>query len=209
MSFNFAPRGCATPTMLLGVVAFLAVISIVVLAAVFGMGDSLLGGGPAPAHPAPNAVPGGAGGIAVPRSSASPGLATAPTTVAATVPPISERTFGSGSTQAVVTGGFAEQVDLDIDTIRSYVEPEGLAWIAFGGNDGPQVLITFNEPEDTVTVAHGARFAKGVDGQCQFSVQVTDTLVSGHVYCPNATVYAIDGSVTGSATIELTFAAST
>jgi hypothetical protein len=128
------------------------------------------------------------------------------------VPPVSERFFSGGSVQATVTGDFTLTTSLSVDRIRSYVSNEGLAWIGFGveiggGPDDPEVLITFDEPGDSVTVAQGTTFAKGVDDQCRFEVQVTASLVSGHISCPSATVYTGAGEESGSAAIDVMFTA--
>jgi hypothetical protein len=124
------------------------------------------------------------------------------------VPPISERYFSGGSTQGSVTGAFSVP-DLPIDALTSYVDNEGLAWIHFGtGVAGePEALITFNEPENAITVARDGFSATGQDDDCTFNVQVTGTLVSGHISCTNLPVVKDDGESAGTVSIELDFTA--
>lgn len=144
----------------------------------------------------------------LPSAPASPaGTSTVPGGGGSAVPPISERFFVGGSVHAVTRGALASEVDLPIDEIKSYVSNDGLAWIAFGAQGGPdEVLITFNEPENTVTVAQGSRWVKGVDDECAFDVDVTEALVSGHISCATAEVYEGDQLV-GEASIEVDFTA--
>jgi hypothetical protein len=128
------------------------------------------------------------------------------------IPPISDRLFSGGSAQAAVKGDLSINADLSTDKVRSYVQ-NGLSWIGFGtegANDGSaEIVITFGEgdPGNSVAVTSGDRVAIGEDDQCQFSVHVTDTLVSGHVSCPSADVF--NGTeVVGKVSIELDFSAS-
>src|SRR5262245_54516899 len=47
------------------------------------------------------------------------------------VPPISQRSFSTGSVQSTVSGDLTFNVDLSLDNVRSNVDSDGLAWIAF------------------------------------------------------------------------------
>jgi hypothetical protein len=126
----------------------------------------------------------------------------------ADVPYISERLFSGGTTQGTVAGAFSVP-DLTINSYTSYVDNEGLAWIAFGeGIAGePEALITFNEPENAITVANGGFSATGQDGDCTFDVHVTPTVVSGHISCHD--LQAMNGGeAAGTVSIELDFTAS-
>lgn len=184
---DFVPRGCVIKTIFAAAIALLGFLALLVLFLLTGVFASPLAGSPQAPAPAPVTGAGANG-----------------------VPPISERYFSGGSIQANVTGDFALATNLLVDRITSYVGNDGLAWVAFGDEAGqgpPEVLITFNEPEDTVMVAQGGRFAKGVDDQCQFDVQVTASVVSGHISCPDATVYTGDGQEVGSSSIDVTFTA--
>jgi hypothetical protein len=125
------------------------------------------------------------------------------------VPPISERFFASGTVHAVVSGAIESDVNLPIDDIKSYVSNDELAWIAYGAQVGgsDEVLITFNEGgDDTVTVAQGSRWVKGVNDECRFDVKVTDALVSGNIACPAADAFDGDQPI-GPASIEVEFTA--
>jgi hypothetical protein len=213
------------------------IVLLLMLFSLFVAGPILLGGGlqiPGLNAPAPAANPGGPGGVGASASAApaSASSTTLPSVLPASVPPvassgpsvsqpsaggqgtavppISERYFGSGSVQARVEGAMSVDANLEIDTIKSYVSNDGLAWIAYGAQQpgADEVLITFNEPEDTVTVAQGARFVKGLDDECRFDVTVTDALVSGHISCPAAEAYEGDQPI-GQASIEVDFTAAT
>ena len=130
------------------------------------------------------------------------------TLTVAPVPPISDRFFDTGTSHAEVSGALTLAGDLAIDTIASYVSNHGRANIVFGPPDPNALLVqvTFNEPEDTVTVIQGDKRATGMDTDCVFNVQVTEALVAGHISCPS--VDAFDGEQNlGKATIELDFSA--
>jgi hypothetical protein len=147
------------------------------------------------------------------RLSAPNGQAVGPGNNSA-IPPISDRLFTGGSAQAAVTGDMSFNANLSTDKLRSYVQ-DGLSWIGFGSegaSDGTaEILITFGEgdPGNTVNVTSGdgERVAIGKDDQCQFSVHVTATVVSGHVSCPSADVFS-GTKVVGKVSIELDFSAS-
>jgi hypothetical protein len=124
------------------------------------------------------------------------------------VPSISDRFFSSGSVESTVTGDLSFDVDLSIDQLRSYVKRD-LAWIAFGGETGTTVLVSFHEPENSVAISdNNGHTALGVDDQCVFNVTVTAALVSGHVSCPQAQALH-GGERVGTTAIELDFSAGT
>lgn len=156
------------------------------------------GGGPGQNNANPGNQPNGPGGASQGPSSPS----VPPQSV---IPPISDRFFGGGSAQAGVTGAFSLTTSMTIDTIRSYAD-DGLGWIGFESADG-EILVALNEPENSVTIAQGDLVAIGADDACSFQIQVTPTLVSGHIACPSVDVYQGE-KVTGQATIELDFTAS-
>jgi hypothetical protein len=177
------PRGCQFPVIALGV-------ALVLLLMLSGAAILMIFGG----------LPGNA----PPPGPVGPGNDS--------IPPISDRLFTDGSAQAAVKGDLSINANLSTDKIRSYVQ-DGLSWIGFGtegANDGTaEILITFGEgdPGNSVEVTSGDRVAIGKDAQCQFSVHVTATLVSGHVSCPSADVF--NGTeVVGKVSIELDFSAS-
>lgn len=139
----------------------------------------------------PNAGAGGPGGASV---------------LPVGVPRISERFFDTGTSHSSVTGALALGGDLPIDTVASYVSNQGRATIVFGAPDPNALLlqVTFNEPEDTVTVIQGDRRVTGSDDDCVFNVTVTETLVAGHISCPFAEAFNGEESL-GTASIELDF----
>jgi hypothetical protein len=154
----------------------------------------------------PAAAPSGGQGnqLQSPGSSSGAGGATPTAPIAGYVPPISERFFDSGTSHVAVTGALTQSGDLAIDTITSYVSPQGRALIVFGPPDPEALIVVFtvNEPEDALTVTQGVLRATGIEADCTFNVQVTDELISGHISCP--AVDAFDGDVkVGTASIEL------
>lgn len=123
------------------------------------------------------------------------------------VPIISDRLFSTGSVQSTVSGDLTFDVDLSLDTDKSYVADD-LAWIAYEDGGLVTVLVSLHEPENSVAISDGQHTALGVDTQCVFNVTVTPALVSGHVSCPKA--QALDGAKqVGTTSIELDFSAGT
>lgn len=177
---------------ILFVLILMTVMGAAITTAFYLLGPSFLGS-------AGNQPGGGPGG---PGASAS----VAPTAIG--VPAITERFFDSGTSHISVTGPFSLGGDLALDTIASYVTNQGRATIVFGPPDPNALLVqvTFNEPEDTVTVIQGDRRATGMDTDCVFTVTVSETLIAGHISCPSAEAFNGDASL-GTATIELEFSA--
>lgn len=85
---------------------------------------------------------------------------------------------------------------------------DGLVWISFRDAGSTEVLVVFNEPEDSVTVADGSLTAIGQDDDCTFDIEVTSAIVSGHVRCADIDV-SRNGEPAGTATVDLTFSANT
>jgi hypothetical protein len=159
----------------------------------------------------PAAAPSGGGGNQLQSQAAGSGAGGAtptPPSGPGPVPAISERYFDSGTSHVAVTGGLTLSGDLAIDTVSSSVTNQGRALIVFGPPDPNALLVvvTFNEPEDAVTVTQGTKRATGIDSDCAFTVQVTDALVSGHVSCPSVDAFDGDQAI-GTASIELDFSA--
>jgi hypothetical protein len=127
------------------------------------------------------------------------------------IPVVSDRYFATGSARASVGGGIAISLSIEIDPISSYAQ-DGLVWLSFIDNGNPaagEVLVVFNEPEDSVTVANGTRHAIGVDDACAFDVQVTAGLVAGHISCASVDVIDGDEDTGENTSIQLDFSATT
>jgi hypothetical protein len=127
------------------------------------------------------------------------------------VPPVSDRFFATGSAQARVTGDLAADLDILIDPIASYAN-NGLVWLSFVDvrNAGAgEILVAFNEPEDSVTVALGSLAAIGRDDACAFDVEVTAGLVAGTISCTDVDVLRDGEEPAGTASIALEFSATT
>ncbi len=124
------------------------------------------------------------------------------------VPPISDRTYGGGSTPASVGGAFAFSSSVSLNTQASITS--GYTWLQYGdsGSAAPSVLITFDEDSTGgVSVAMGPWIATGTEEQCSFQVQVTLGTVSGHVSCAGVAAYNSDDGSVGVVDIELDFTA--
>lgn len=184
--------GCRLPFGL-GLMAFVALAILAVTLAAFAL-PLLFGGG------LPGQGPGGNGQGAPNGPGADDGI-----------PAVSDRYFSTGSAQASVTGGISISPSIGIDPIASYAQ-DGLVWLSFidPGNPGAgEVLVAFNEPEDSVAVAQGSLRAIGVDDACTFDVAVTAGLISGHVACPSVDVYDGDKDTGNDTSIQLDFSATT
>ena len=143
-------------------------------------------------------------GLTGPQPSAP--RATVTPTISQDVPAVSDRHFGSGSTHAVVSGDLTFDVTLPIDKDQAYAQ-DGLAWIAFGSPGDPRaVLVSLDEPANSVAISRNGETALGVDDQCNFEITVTAADVSGHISCPFAD--ALRGGVKfGEVSIEVDFSA--
>lgn len=191
MDFDFLPDGCSVRATVIGAVLALFAFSAFILAGAFG-GDLLAiyqGTAPGPNQP-------GNGGPAGPGTGVG----------GSQFSQISDRYFTSGSAQATVSGAFQFSGDIEIDTDASYVQDD-LAWISFIDNGNPgagEVLVVFNEPENSVTVAQGPIHAIGQDAACTFNVHVTESTVAGSIAC--ASVQVLNGTEpAGTSSINLQF----
>ena len=129
-------------------------------------------------------------------------------------PPISARTFKSGSVKVVVTGSFSVNTDVPLNTQASISDGE-MTWLQFGvsGSNAPEALITYGENKETgVTVGSGKQVATGgmMPGEkptCSGKVEVTPTLISGHYVCKGLTSHNALGGTLGKVDVEVTFTA--
>lgn len=125
------------------------------------------------------------------------------------IPPISDRFFDGGGSQATSSGFFNITLDLPIDDVRSYVD-EDLAWIGFGElqrDASGEILIALGEPENSVTLAQGDFLVIGTDEDCAIEVEVTETTVSGHISCVGVEGQNVEDGSTGPVDFELDFTA--
>jgi hypothetical protein len=122
------------------------------------------------------------------------------------IPVVSNRHFESGSANGVAVGDVSINLSLPIDRDKAYAQ-DGLAWIAFGepGNTD-SILISLDEPENSVALSHGRETALGVGGQCRFDIVVTGDDVSGSISCLEADALR-DGTKVGHVSIDVSFGA--
>ena len=122
------------------------------------------------------------------------------------IPAISDRRFTSGSAQGQTAGDIAFDFDLAVDRDKAYAQ-DGLAWIAFGGPGEPRaILVSLDEPENSVAISEGSMTVVGTGGQCQFAIAVTPELVEGDIDCLEADALR-DGKRVGFATLHVHFTA--
>ena len=129
-------------------------------------------------------------------------------------PPISARTFTSGSIKIVVTGSFRVDTDVPINTQAS-VGAGDMTWLQFGvsGSNEPEALITYGDNKETgITVGSGKHVATGgmMPGEkptCTGTVQVTATLISGHYVCKGLSSHDSSTGKLGTVDVEVTFTA--
>ncbi len=139
------------------------------------------------------------------QSSRAP-LPTVLPTISQPMPPVSDRYFGSGSAHGVAKGDLTIDLTLPIDKDKAYVK-DGLAWIAFDYPGETQaILVSLDEPENSVAISRGADTALGVDDQCDFQLTVTAAEVSGTITCPEADVIR-NGQKVGIVSIDVDFTA--
>lgn len=123
------------------------------------------------------------------------------------IPYVSDRYYQSGQATASLAGALQLRDQISIDPIASYSQ-DGLSWISFHDGGATEVLVVFNEPEDSVTVAQGSAVAIGQDEACEFDIRVTESTVSGTVSCASVEVLR-DGETAGTASIQLQFSTTT
>ena len=129
-------------------------------------------------------------------------------------PPISARSFNSGSIKIVVTGSFRVDTDVPINTQAS-IGAGDMTWLQFGvsGSNEPEALITYGGNKETgVTVGSGKHVATGgmMPGEkptCSGKVEVTATLISGHYVCKGLSSHDSSTGKLGKVDVEVTFTA--
>jgi hypothetical protein len=135
-------------------------------------------------------------GAAVTRTRSTPGAIAA----------VSDRHFASGSAHGVATGDLTLDLSLPIDRDKAYAQ-DGLAWIAFGNPGDPDaILVSLDEPENSVAISRNGDTALGVGEQCHFAITVTEDLVSGTIMCPEADALR-GGTKVGVVSIDVSFSA--
>jgi hypothetical protein len=123
------------------------------------------------------------------------------------IPRIPDEHFASGSASGSSTGDVSMVLALPIDRDKAYAQ-DGLGWIAFGTPGSPlAILITLDEPENSVAISNNVDTARGVDAECDFDITVTGDQVSGRIQCPNGEAWR-NGRKIGKASIDVSFTAS-
>jgi hypothetical protein len=142
-------------------------------------------------------------GLFAGSNSGTPAPATPP---AQRIPRIPDGNFGFGSATGSVTGAVSFSIALPIDVDKAYAK-DGLAWIAFGApGDLRAILVTFDEPENSVAMSTGSATVLGTGSQCTFDVTVANKQVSGRIVCPDADAYR-GADLIGRVSIDVSFTA--
>ena len=141
-------------------------------------------------------------------------LAASAACVAADVPTIGARNYVSGSVKVKVTGAFAMDETVTLNTVAS-IGVGDMTWLQYGvsGSAQPEALITFNDTNEIgILVARGKLQAtSGVGGNekpwCTGKVDVTAKRISGQFTCASVTSYDQGTKAMGKVTIEVRFTA--
>ena len=129
-------------------------------------------------------------------------------------PPISARQFVSGNVQIKVTGAFAMNETVALNTMASIGDGE-VTWLQYGvsGSAQPEALITFTDTNEIgIFVARNKLQAtSGVGGNekpwCTGKVDVTAKRITGQFTCASVTSYDQGTKNMGKVTIEVRFTA--
>lgn len=154
-------------------------------------------------HPAPTH----AGILAVGLALAC--LASPATAQDSRLPTISTRMFTGGSIFIKVTGSFAIDAEVPINT-GSFADGE-MTWLQFGNSDAatPNALLTFNPQGFGVSAGVGRQNALGEAPACKGKIEVTPTLVSGEYTCTGISSYDSGTRQMGTVNIHVRFTART
>ena len=124
------------------------------------------------------------------------------------IPVISDRTYKVGYMQLRVSGFFDINASPALDT-KASISSDGYTWIQYGasGEEPPNATVTVGEGDMGISIAVGRYVATGTAIECEITMNVTATKVSGHYSCPKVTGYnQADGSM-GDVKIEVDFEA--
>lgn len=129
-------------------------------------------------------------------------------------PPISARQFVSGSIRIKVTGAFAMNETVALNTVAS-IGLGDMTWLQYGvsGSAQPEALITFTDTNEIgILVARDKLQAtSGVGGNekpwCTGKVDVTAKGIAGQFTCTSVTSYDQGTKNMGKVTIEVRFTA--
>ena len=124
------------------------------------------------------------------------------------IPVISDRTYTIGHMQLSVSGFFDINASPALNTQAS-ITSDGYTWIQYGasGEELPNATVTVGGGDMGISVAVGRYVATGTTIECEITMEVTATKVSGHYSCPKVTGYnQADGSM-GDVEIEVDFEA--
>lgn len=173
-----------------------------------GPGGGPGGGVTATPRPSPTATP-----LATPRVTLVPTASPTPTPTPAggggggPIPPISSRTLSGGQVHATVSGFFAVDANVALNPDRSSAG-EFETWLYYGTTElaTVRVGIFLGEPQ-YVQIGRDLFTAQSQGEECTMQVNVTGSLISGHISCTGVSAYDLGGTTSGTVTIELDFTA--
>jgi len=129
-------------------------------------------------------------------------------------PPISAREFASGSVKVKVTGTFAIDQEIQINT-KASIGGGDMTWLQYGasGSADGDALITFTETKEVgIMVGTGKQTATagvtpGEKSLCTGKVEVAAKLIAGHYTCKGVTSYDPKTFKMGKVDIDVEFTA--
>ena len=124
------------------------------------------------------------------------------------IPVISDRSYTAGRMQLRVSGFFDINASPALDTMAS-ITSDGHTWIQYGasGEAPPNATVTVGNGDMGISAAIERYIATGTTIECEITIEVTATKVSGHYSCPKVTGYnPVDGAM-GDVKIEVDFEA--
>lgn len=122
-------------------------------------------------------------------------------------PRIPDAHFASGSATATVTGDMTAQMSLPTDKDKAYAQ-DGLAWFAFDlPGETNAILVTLDEPENSVAVSNGTQTAWATSDQCEvFTVSLELRVWVGMIRCAQGDLI-VAGETVGQVNIKVDFSA--
>jgi hypothetical protein len=129
-------------------------------------------------------------------------------------PPISAREFVGGSVKVKVTGTFAVDQEIQINT-KASISDGDMTWLQYGasGSADGDALITFTQTKEVgIMVGTGKQTATagvtpGEQSLCTGKTEVAAKLISGHYTCKGVTSYEPKTFKMGKVDIDVTFTA--
>lgn len=124
------------------------------------------------------------------------------------IPAISERMYLGGSAKVVVTGAFAYDAEIEINTKASYSDGEK-TWLQFGdsGSPDPNLLITYGDGSLSVSADRGSDTSIGESPACSGWTKVEASAIEGEYRCKGIASYNTRTHQMGTVDVTVRFTA--